>query len=116
MDLSKAFDTVYYSFLIVKLNVYGFFTDSLKLNFIYLKNRKQWSLRTHGFREEVIPGVPQGSILGSYLFHIFINDMFLLRKTCNEANYANDHTYLQLEIALKLLLRSWPNLFPALVS
>lgn len=49
MDLSKALDTVYYSFLIVKLNVYGFFTDSLKLNFIYLKNRKQWSLRTHGF-------------------------------------------------------------------
>lgn len=36
VDLSKVFDDINYSFLFVKLKVYGFFIYVLELMFIYL--------------------------------------------------------------------------------
>ena len=40
-DLSKAFDCLYQDFVIVKLNVYGFDKNVLKLFYSYYKERKQ---------------------------------------------------------------------------
>ena len=37
-------------------------------------------------------GVPQGSFLGSLLFNIFINDIFLLWNETEICNYADDTT------------------------
>ena len=42
--------------------------------------------------EEIIAAVPQGSILVLILFIIFVSDLFLLPKTCNTVNYADDNT------------------------
>ena len=41
---------------------------------------------------EVITGAPQGSILVSLLFNIFLNDIFLFMSKRQLCNYADDNT------------------------
>ena len=94
MDLSKAFDTLNHNLLIAKLGAYGFETEALNYMSNYLTNRKQRVRINSSFSswENIIAGVPQGSILGPLLFNIFLNDLFLFASSSKLSNYADDNT------------------------
>ena len=78
-DLSKAFDCISHELLISKLNAYGF--DIKLLNFILacFTTRKQKTKTSPSFSDflNILFGIPQGSILGTLLFIIYICDLFM---------------------------------------
>ena len=93
-DLSKAFDCLIHDLLIAKLNAYGFDYSSLKLIHSYLTNRHQRVRGNSKFSSwnDIIYGVPQGSILGPLIFNIYLSDLFMFCETSNLANYADDNS------------------------
>ena len=74
--LSRAFDTISHEILFNKLYVYGI--RGLALDWInnYLRNRKQFFVynNSQSSFENIVMGVPQGSILGPLLFILYLND------------------------------------------
>ena len=81
-DLSKAFDCLNHELLVAKLNAYGFTLPALKLVHDYLSDREQRTRVNNSYITwfEILFGVPQGSILGSLLFSIFLTDLFFIKK------------------------------------
>ena len=93
-DLSKAFDCIPHDLLIAKLAAYGLSEEALMYILSYLSNRKQ-CVRindTYSEFENIIMGVPQGSILGPLLFNLSIKDLFFFILIASVHNFADDNT------------------------
>ena len=90
MDLFKAFHTINHDLLIAKLHAYGFNKSSNQ-------NFSSW--------EELLQGVPQGSILGLLLFDIYLNDLFYLIKSTKVCNFADDTTFFACDKDLNYLIK-----------
>ena len=73
IDLSKAFDTIKHDLLLAKLHANGFSKKALKLIHSYLRNRWHRTKINKDFStlQELLQGVPQGSVFGPLLFNIY---------------------------------------------
>ena len=77
LDVSKAFDNVWYAVLIFKLRQNGICGELINILNDFLTNRKQRVVFNGQCLSwvDIRTGVPQGSILGSLLFLICVNNL-----------------------------------------
>ena len=111
MDLSKAFDCVPHDLLIAKLAAYSVDENLLMYIYSYLSNRNQCVSinNVHSRFQNIISGVPQGSIVGPTLFNCFFNDFFYFVDKASVHNFADDNSLSAFESNiknLKLILES----------
>ena len=93
LDISKAFDRVWHAGLLHKLKSYGISGQIFGLISSFFSN-KRLRVVQHGKSSQEYPvnaGVPQGSILGSTLFLLYIDDL-PDDVICNIAIYADGTT------------------------
>ena len=93
-DLSKAFDCLPHDLIVAKLYAYGFLIEPLKLINSQLTERKQSIKMNDQFSSwlDITVSVPQGSLVGPFLFNIFSCDVFLACTDTEFASYADDNT------------------------
>ena len=79
--------------LIPKLEVYGFSYEALKVMYNYLADRKHRAKVNDSFSDfiDLLMSVPQGSILGTLLFNIYLCDLFFFVEE-DVTSYAGNAT------------------------
>ena len=92
-DLRKGFDCLPLELLLTKLNAYEFIVSALRLICSYLFNRKQRTKinAIYSSWEDILFGVPQGSILGPLILNIFMCDLFIIFEETDFAGYLDDN-------------------------
>ena len=94
MDLSKAFDTRNHDLLLAKLHAYGASKNALKLMMSCLRNRYQRTKVNSEYSswEELLTGVPQGSVLAPLLLNTYLNYLLSAVENAEIFNFADDTT------------------------
>lgn len=96
-DFSKAFDRIRHDTILHRLLECNFSVQIVRWISSYLDNRTQF-VQIDGFRSDtkhVASGVPQGSILGPFLFSMTTGSFALNREECKDCKlimYADDFT------------------------
>ena len=96
LDFEKAFDKVPHDLLLLKIHKMRIGGTALKLIANYLDNRKQ-CVKINNSRSEfrdVTSGVPQGSLMGSLLSLIYINELTTVASESECVGYADDYKLL----------------------
>lgn len=93
LDLSKAFDCISHKTLLMKLYMHNLHPKSCKILTSFLNNRDQ-VVKINSTMSGTLPlnhGVPQGSVLGPFLFLVSINDFSdYMANSC--VQFADDTT------------------------
>ena len=103
VDLQKAFDTVDHNILMGKLKQYSIRGVAYSWFESYLKGRKQ-PVSINRFHSKDLPisyGVPQGSVLETFL--LYINDLHTAIKFCKVHHFADDTNLLNISKSIKKL-------------